>query len=91
MTARSEAIRLARAHLVAAQALIDALDDAPTPAAQPEEPELACPHCREKREEKLEETSYAAEGGAIVPRRTCLSCGMSFNPTDFPGGEVAVG
>ncbi len=77
------ALRLLRAHLAAASALVDAME----PSAQPEvpappdeDPEIACPNCGEKRDEKLEDSTHADDGGRLVPRVTCLSCGKSFNP-----------
>lgn len=87
---RDEALRLLCAHLRAAEAIAAGLlkQDAPEPEMPPDEPVLTCPYCSEKRDEKLEDTSHANEGGALVPRVTCLSCGRSFNPK---GEEVAIG
>lgn len=85
--ADQNALRLIRAHLEAAAALLDALVE-PVPAGpdEPEEQGLACPHCGEKREEKLEDSTCADEGGRLVPRVTCLSCGKSFNPKGEANG-----
>lgn len=77
----STTLRLLRAHLEAAAVLVDAL--CPQPAAPPDELQeqaLACPHCAEKREDKLEDSTAPNEAGRLVPRVTCLSCGKSFNP-----------
>ena len=73
------ALRLLRAHLRAASEIADALavERAPEPPPPDEEPEGACPHCGEAREEKLEETSFAGEDGRLIPRVTCLTCGKS--------------
>lgn len=86
------AFRLLRAHLEAAAAILDGLiPEAPVPAPPDDELEeqpIACPHCGEKREEKLEDSTAADEGGHLVPRVTCLTCGKSFNPN---AEEVAHG
>jgi DNA-directed RNA polymerase subunit RPC12/RpoP len=76
-------LRLLRAHLEAASALIDGLmppDQRPAGPDEPEEVQVTCPHCNEKRESKLEDSTAPDEGGRLIPRVTCLSCGKSFNP-----------
>lgn len=77
------ALGLLRAHLVAAVSIIDGLIG--VPPTEGDGPELACPHCGERREAKLEETTAADEGGNLTPRVTCLTCGKSFNPTGEEG------
>lgn len=74
----STALRLLRAHLQAASALLDALVDAPPVPEPVEEPTVKCPKCSETREEKLEETPFAGEDGVLIRRVTCLTCGESF-------------
>jgi predicted RNA-binding Zn-ribbon protein involved in translation (DUF1610 family) len=77
----STTLRLLRAHLEAATLLIDALmPPVVQPAGPDEPPELACPNCGEKRDEKLDDSTMADESGHLVPRVTCLTCGISFNP-----------
>lgn len=83
MSARSEAVALIRAHLVAATALLTALEAAEAANETGTEGEdLKCPKCSEDREERLEDTSYAGDGGKLILRVTCKTCGVSFAPCE---------